>query len=87
VHRAVTRYALGSHKGPAHSAGPFARAVLAEHFRPAGGRVLRAPQGCGVASRKSFTMGTMVELRSISVTWVVLGRMANRDAERGPMSP
>ena len=43
--------------------------------------------GYGLASRKSFTMGTMMDWRSISITWVVLGRMANRDAERGPRSP
>ena len=43
--------------------------------------------GYGLASRKSFTMGTMMETRCSSVTWVVLGRMANRDVERGLMSP
>ena len=37
----------------------------------------------GLASRKSFTIGTMMAMRCISVTWVVLGKMANRDAERG----
>src|SRR5207253_599222 len=41
----------------------------------------------GLASRKSFTIGTMTDMRCISVTWVVLGKMANRDAERGFMSP
>src|SRR5438128_902029 len=41
----------------------------------------------GLASRKSFTIGTMTGMRCISVTWVVLGKMANRDAERGFMSP
>jgi hypothetical protein len=51
------------------------------------GRVLRAPQGYGLASRKSFTTGTMMDMRCISVTWVVLGKMANRDAERGLRSP
>ena len=46
------------------------------------------PHGfCGLASRKSFTIGMITDLRSISVTCVVLGRMANRDAERGRMSP
>ena len=51
------------------------------------GTVRRAPQGYGLASRKSFTMGTMMDMRCSSVTWVVLGRMANREAERGRMSP
>ena len=41
----------------------------------------------GFASRKSFTIGTMMGMRSISVTCVVLGNMANLDAERGCMSP
>src|SRR5262249_9119252 len=41
----------------------------------------------GLASRKSFTIGTMTAMRCISVTWVVLGKMANRDAERGFKSP
>src|SRR6266481_1234734 len=41
----------------------------------------------GLASRKSFTIGTMTVMRCISVTWVVSGKMANRDAERGFMSP
>src|SRR5262245_54286707 len=41
----------------------------------------------GLASRKSFTIGTMTGMRCISVTWVVLGKMANRDAESGLMSP
>jgi hypothetical protein len=49
--------------------------------------VLATGQFCGLASRKSFTIGTMTGMRSISVTWVVLGKMANRDAERGCMSP
>src|SRR5712691_1485906 len=50
----------------------------------------RAQECCapyGLASRKSFTIGTMTGMRCISVTWVVLGKMANRDAERGFMSP
>jgi Kef-type K+ transport system membrane component KefB len=38
---------------------------------------------CGFASKKSFTIGTMTGMRSISVTCVVLGKMANLDAERG----
>jgi hypothetical protein len=42
---------------------------------------------CGFASKKSFTIGTMTGLRSISVTCVVLGSTANLDAERGRMSP
>ncbi len=42
---------------------------------------------CGFASKKSFTIGTMTGMRSISVTCVVLGKMANLDAERGRMSP
>jgi len=29
----------------------------------------------------------MMGMRCISVTWVVPGKMANRDAERGFMSP
>src|SRR5262249_53589941 len=41
----------------------------------------------GLASRKSFTIGTMMGMRCISVTCVVSGKMANRDAERGLMSP
>src|SRR5579862_2226538 len=43
--------------------------------------------GYGFASRKSFTIGTIIDTRCISVTWVVLGKMANRDAVRGPRSP
>jgi hypothetical protein len=42
---------------------------------------------CGFPSRKSFTIGTMTGMRSISVTCVVSGKMANLDAERGRMSP
>jgi hypothetical protein len=42
---------------------------------------------CGFASNKSFTIGTMTGMRSISVTCVVLGNMANLDAERGRKSP
>src|SRR6516164_2157368 len=42
---------------------------------------------CGLASKKSFTIGTMTGMRSISVMCVVLGKMANRDAERGRRSP
>jgi len=38
---------------------------------------------CGLASRKSSTIGTMIGIRSISVAWVVLGKMASLDAERG----
>src|SRR6202043_3491919 len=50
--------------------------------------VAREPKhGYGLASRKSSTIGTMMGMRCISVTWVVLGKMANRDAERGFMSP
>jgi predicted alpha/beta hydrolase len=41
----------------------------------------------GFASRKSFTIGTMTGMRSINVTCVVFGKMANLDAERGRMSP
>src|SRR6266545_421259 len=41
----------------------------------------------GLASRKSFTIGTMTAMRCISVTWVVLGKMAKREAERGRRSP
>src|SRR5262245_24249890 len=56
-----------------------------------GGFFLHAHDGSfllyGLASRKSFTIGTMTAMRCISVTWVVLGKMANRDAERGFMSP
>src|SRR6184192_4169353 len=53
--------------------------------------VAESVQACcalyGLASRKSFTIGTMTGMRCISVTWVVLGKMANRDVERGFMSP
>jgi hypothetical protein len=42
---------------------------------------------CGFASRKSFTIGTIVVMRCISVTCVVSGNMANLDAERGRRSP
>ncbi len=42
---------------------------------------------CGFASKKSFTIGTMTGMRSISVMCVVLGNMANLDAERGRRSP
>ena len=42
---------------------------------------------CGFASKKSFTIGTMTSMRCISVTCVVLGKMANLDSERGRMSP
>lgn len=42
---------------------------------------------CGFASRKSFTIGTIVVIRCISVTCVVSGNMANLDAERGRRSP
>ena len=42
---------------------------------------------CGSASKKSFTIGTMTSMRCISVTCVVLGKMANRDSERVFMSP
>src|SRR5262249_20971647 len=56
-----------------------------------GGFLLHAHDGSfwlyGLASRKSFTIGTMTGMRCISVTWVVLGKMAKRDAERGFMSP
>ena len=56
-----------------------------------GGFFLHAHDGSfllyGLASRKSFTIGTMMGKRCISVTWVVLGKMANRDAERGCRSP
>jgi hypothetical protein len=41
----------------------------------------------GSASKKSFTIWTMTGMRSISVMCVVLGNMANLDAERGRMSP
>ncbi len=41
---------------------------------------------CGFASRKSFSIGTMTGMRSISVTCVVLGKMANLDADRRRMS-
>lgn len=51
-------------------------------------RVRRAYFGfCGFASKKSFTIGTITGMRSISVTWVVLGNTANLDAERGRRSP
>src|ERR1044072_2201010 len=39
------------------------------------------------ASRKSFTIGTIVDMRAISVTWVVLGKIASLDSERGCRSP
>src|SRR5262249_26257477 len=56
-----------------------------------GGFFLHAHDGSfllyGLASRKAFTIGTMTDMRCISVTWVVLGKMANRDAESGLMSP
>ena len=42
---------------------------------------------CGFASRKAFAIGTITGMRSISVTCVVLGNMANLDAERGRRSP
>jgi hypothetical protein len=41
----------------------------------------------GFALKKSFAIGTMIGMRSIKVTCVVLGSMANLDAERGRMSP
>ena len=41
----------------------------------------------GFASRKSFIIGTIVDMRFIKVTWVVSGKIANLDAERGCMSP
>src|SRR5579859_5198027 len=64
--------------------------VLAEgliQFRSIPRQAQRDPWLYGLASRKSFTIGTMTGMRCISVTWVVLGKMANRDAERGFMSP
>src|ERR1700722_9516892 len=61
------------------------------HGTASGGFCLHAHDGSfllyGLASRKSFTIGTMMGMRCISVTWVVLGKIANRDAERGFMSP
>ena len=36
---------------------------------------------CGFASKKSFTIGTMMDIRSISMMCVVLGNMANLDAD------
>ncbi len=47
------------------------------------GKRREAHYGYGLALRKSFTIGTMMGMRCISVTWVVSGKMANRDAERG----
>ena len=41
----------------------------------------------GFASRKSFTIETIVDMRFISVTCVVAGKIANLDAERGCISP
>src|SRR4051812_29411644 len=62
--------------------------AVADFEAGAGGVYRREPQhGYGLALRKSFTIGTMTGMRCISVTWVVSGKMANRDAERGPMSP
>jgi hypothetical protein len=46
--------------------------------------------GClfsGLASKKSFTSGMIALLFSISVTCVVLGKMASLDADRGRISP
>src|SRR2546421_12640003 len=40
----------------------------------------------GFASRKSFTIGTIVVMRFISVTCVVLGKIASLDSERGEKS-
>ena len=42
---------------------------------------------CGFAPKKSFTIGTITGMGSISVTCVVLGNMATLDSERGRMSP
>jgi hypothetical protein len=42
---------------------------------------------CGIASKKSFTIGTMTGMRFICVMCVVLGKMANLDAENGRTSP
>ena len=41
----------------------------------------------GFASRKSFTIGTIVDMRAISVTSVVSGKMANLEAEYKKLSP
>jgi hypothetical protein len=42
---------------------------------------------CDFESRKSLIIGTIVDMRFISVTCVVSGNMANLDAERSPRSP
>ncbi len=41
----------------------------------------------GFASRKSFIIGTITDMRFISVTCVVPGKIASLDAGRGCMSP
>ena len=62
--------------------------VIPVPFKPRSSQAALLPYCfCGLASRKSFTIGTMTGMRCISVTCVVLGKMANLDAERGRMSP
>jgi hypothetical protein len=42
---------------------------------------------CDLASRKSVTIGMMALAFSIGETWLVFGRTANLDSERGRRSP
>ena len=62
--------------------------IISDPHRPTiGGLITGSYCFWGFASRKSFTIGTIVDMRAISVTCVVSGKMANLEAERGCMSP
>ena len=63
-------------------------AVQSQIFlRPDGLANLRNYFRFDFASRKSFTIGTIIVMRLIRVTCVVSGKIASLDSDRGPMSP
>lgn len=60
---------------------------LTPHRPTIGGPITGSYCFWDLASRKSFTIGTIVDMRFISVTCVVSGKIASLDADRGCMSP